>query len=439
MRILFFTENFPPETNAAATRVFERACYWVEWGHEVTIVTCAPNFPQGRLFAGYKNRWYAVESQAGMRVVRVKTYIAPNKGVIRRTLDFLSFMVTGFCAGLVQARPDVVVSTSPQFFAAVAGWLLGFTRRVPFVFELGDLWPASIVAVGAMRPSPVVGLLERFELFLYRQSACVAALTRSFKANLVSRGIPADKIAVVINGVDLHRYGPRPKDDELLDQWGLRGKFVVGYVGTLGMAHGLANVLAAAERLRADESIAFLLVGPGAERDELMMEARTRGLSNVIFGEPQGKELMPRVWSVCDMALVHLKDLPTFAEVIPSKTFEAMAMGLPIVLAAPAGEASSILLADGAGVHVPAGDPGALAEAVRGLAVDRGRVAKLAAQSLAAAPRHSRKTQAAEMLAVLQAAASGNGSAAALASPASEPESPDFAREASPSQPSQAS
>ena len=151
MRILFLTENFPPETNAAATRVYERACYWASWGHEVTILTCAPNFPHGKLFDGYKNHWRKVEEMGDLRIVRVKTYVAANEGTFRRTTDFVSFMISAFFAGLFEKRPDVVVSTSPQFFAAVGGWALGVIRRSPFVFELGDLWPASIVAVGAMR------------------------------------------------------------------------------------------------------------------------------------------------------------------------------------------------------------------------------------------------------------------------------------------------
>ncbi len=415
MRILFLTENFPPETNAAATRVYERACYWASWGHSVDIITCAPNFPQGRLFPGYANRWYQVEDMSGLRVVRVKTYIAANEGVVRRALDFLSFLVTGFAASLLQKRPDVVVATSPQFFAAVAGRAVGATRRVPFVFELGDLWPASIAAVGALKPGFLLRSLERLELHLYRRAEAVAALTRAFKNDLVQRGIPADKIAVVINGVDLPRYKPQPRDVALEAQWALAGKFVVGYVGTLGMAHGLANVLAAAERLRGRDDIRLLLVGPGAERAALVAEAARRGLGNVVFGDPQPKDAMPRVWSVCDVALVHLKDSPAFAEVIPSKMFEAMAMGLPLLVAAPAGEASAILAADGAGMHVPAGDPEALARAVLELADDPAKRERFRQRALRAAPTHTRERQAREMLAVMTAVVEGRGASAALA------------------------
>ena len=409
MKILFLTENFPPETNAAATRVFERACYWTRWGHQVTVVTCAPNFPHGRVFEGYENRWYAVEEMAGMRVVRMKTFIAPNRGVLWRIVDFLSFGASGFVGAVLQARPDVIAATSPQFFAAVAGWAASVVRGVPFVFELGDLWPASISAVGAMRRNLLLRLVEQVELFLYRRSESVAALTEAFKDNLVRRGIPPEKIDVVRNGVDLPRYAPQPRNAELAAEWGLEDAFVVGYVGTHGMAHALTNVLDAAERLRDVPGLRFLLAGAGAERDMLLADAARRGLDNVVFMPPQPKDRMPDVWSLCDVALVHLKDMPAFAEVIPSKIFEAMGMGLPLLLAAPEGEASAIVLGHDAGLWVPPQDPAALAAAVVRLLEDGGLRARLSKNSLAAAPEHSRETQAHEMLQVLEIAAAGRG------------------------------
>ena len=419
MNILFLSENFPPETNAAATRVYERACYWVKWGHRVTVITQAPNFPEGRLFPGYDNRWRRVEEVDGIRVVRVKTFIAPNRGVVRRTLDFLSFMATGVVAGLREPTPDVVAATSPQFFAAVAGWLVAALRGRPFVFELGDLWPASIAAVGAMRPNVFLRLIERLELFLYGRAQAVAALTQSFKRNLVGRGVPSGKIAVVPNGVDVWRYGPGEPDQGLAAEWGLAGKFVVGYVGTHGMAHALTNVLDAAERLKADSGVRFLLVGAGAERRALIDEARRRDLANVVFMPPQPKQAMPAVWRLLDVALVHLKDDPLFAGVIPSKMFEAMASGVAVLLAAPEGEASRILATTGAGVAVRPGDPAALADAVRRLKDDPQTRRALAAGGLAAAPGFSRERQARQMLAVLELAAAGRGAGAAAEGQAS--------------------
>jgi colanic acid biosynthesis glycosyl transferase WcaI len=403
VHILFFTENFPPETNAAATRVFERAVYWAKWGHEVTVITCAPNFPYGKVFDGYRNAWHQVEDMSGIRVLRVKTFIAANQGVVRRSLDFLSFLATGFVAGLFQPRPDVVAATSPQFFAAVAGWAVGVCRRRPFLFELGDLWPNSISAVGAIKKGVLLSLMEKVELFLYRRSAAVAALTNAFKDNLVARGIPAEKIHVVRNGVDLHRYAPRPKDADLSADWGIGEKFVIGYLGTHGMAHGLVNVLDAAERLVSEPNVLFLFVGAGAEREMLMTEAECRGLTNVMFQPAQPKEKMPEIWSLCNVALIHLKDSPAFSDVLPSKIFEAMGMGLPILLVSPEGEASQLLEKRCAGPWAPAGDPDALASVVKSLHDDDARRQAYADASLKAAPLHSRETQANEMMAVFDA------------------------------------
>jgi|SRR5271157_5271801 len=407
MNILFLADNFPPERNAQASRVYERACYWVRWGHQITVLTCFPNFPEGKLYAGYRNRWRQVEEMDGIRVVRLKTFIAPNAGRVLRIVDFLSYMVSAFIAGLFERRPDVVVATSPQFFAAVAGCGLALCRGRPFVLELSDLWPDSIVAVGAMKPNIGLRWLEKVELFLYRRAARIVALTTAFKRNLARRGIDGWKIEVVINGVDLGRYAPRPRDRDLAARCCLpRNDFTVGYIGTHGMSHALENVLAAAALLQ-DQGVHFLFVGAGAERRNLIAEASRRQLRNVSFVPAQAKEMMPAVWSLCDVALVHLKDTPLFETVIPSKIFEAMAMGKPVLLASPEGEASRIVKWDDTGLHVQAEHPEELAAAVLFLKENPDFTQELSRRSLVAAPRYSRERQARDMQAVLESAVQG--------------------------------
>jgi len=414
MKILFLTENYPPETNAAANRVHERAKFWADWGHDVTVITCAPNFPKGRLHEGYANKWYQTGVMDGIRVVRVKTFISANEGVVLRMLDFLSFMITGFVASLFQKRPDVVVATSPQFFTAVAGWAVGLCRRRPFVFELGDIWPASIIAVGAMEPSLMIRMFERLELFLYRHSAAIVALTPKFKENLIGRGIEGDKISIVINGVDIDRFRKTPRDKALAAEWGLKDKFVIGYIGTHGMAHGLSNVLEAAARLRDNDRVMFLFVGDGAERDDLISLAAEKGLENVRFIESQPREKVPAIWSVCDVALVHLRDSVVFSEVIPSKIFEAMAMELPTLLVAPQGVASDIVLSTRSGVWAPAEQPDRLAHVAARLAEKPRLLEMLGRNGAAASGRFSRRRQAEEMIKVLEDAAAGRGATAGV-------------------------
>ena len=180
------------------------------------------------------------------------------------------------------------------------------------MLELADLWPASIVAVGAMQHPLLLKLLEMLEMHLYRRAAAIVALTEGIRDDLVARDIPSEKIAVVMNAADLTRYGPRPRDEALAQAWGLGGRFVVGYVGTHGMAHALGKVLDTAERLREAPDVVFLFVGAGAERDGLIADARSRGLGNVIFQPRQPKEAMPSIWSLCDIALVHLKGHAAF-------------------------------------------------------------------------------------------------------------------------------
>jgi len=326
----------------------------------------------------------------------------------------MSFMVAAFIVGLFQKRPDVIVATSPQLFAALGAWMLAAVRRRPFIFELRDLWPASIVAVGALQDIRIVFWLEKLELFLYRQATSVVSVTSAFKADLTERGISEGKIAVVINGVDLDRYAPRPRDQDLALEYELHQKFVVGYIGTHGMAHALHRVLEAAELLRDWEDIVFLFVGGGATRAELLVQTTRMGLKNVRLIPRQPKELMPRVWSVCDVALIHLKNDSLFKAVLPSKIFEAMAMGLPILLVLPDGEAAAMIRETGAGIIVPPGKPELLATAVTELYNQPRRLDALRHASSEAAPNFSRKRQAEKMLAVFQAALEGKGDSVGL-------------------------
>ena len=260
----------------------------------------------------------------------------------------------------------------------------------------------------------MIRMLERLELFLYRQSAAIVALTPKFKENLVGRGIDGDKIPIVINGVDTDRFQETPRDDALSAEWGLKDRFVIGYIGTHGMAHGLANVLDAAEQLRGNDRVTFLFVGDGAERDALMSRAAQEGLDNVQFIASQPRESMPSIWSVCDVALVHLRDSVVFSEVIPSKIFEAMAMGLPTLLVAPKGVASDIVLSTRSGVWVPAEQPDRLAHIAARLADKPRLLDMLGRNGSAVSGRFSRRRQAEEMMQVLEIAAAGDGGRAGV-------------------------
>lgn len=401
MNILFFSDNFFPEVNAAASRVFERACLWVKQGHQVTVITCAPNFPQGKIYKNYKNKYHQ-EYIEGIRVIRVKTFIAKNEKIFLRSLDFLSYFFTASFAALFQKKPDIVVANSPQLFAGFAGWLVASIKRVPFVLELADLWPASIIAVGVMQQNKILKWLEKLELFLYKKARHIVTLTASIKQDLINRHVDPEKITTILNGVDLAKFTPQACDKVLAQQLGVSNKFVIGYIGTHGMAHGLENILQAAERLQHIPEVCFLFVGDGAAKAGLKQLAQQKALTNVIFADPYPKEMMPAVWSICSVALVHLKDAPLFSGAVPSKIFEAMGMGLPLLLVAPEGEASVIIQNTQSGVCVLPENPQVLAEAVMNLKQDPPLLHRYAQNSRLAAGEHTRDKQASNFLETLQ-------------------------------------
>jgi glycosyltransferase involved in cell wall biosynthesis len=404
MHILFLTDNFPPEVNAPASRTHEHCRQWVQAGERVTVVTCAPNFPRGQVFAGYRNRLWQDESLDGIRVIRVWTFITANEGFVKRTLDYLSFMITAFLASLFVRQVDVVVGTSPQFFTAVAGWAVGAVRRIPFVFELRDLWPESIKAVGAMKDSVAVRWLEKLELFLYKRAARIVTVTNSFRTTLTRRGVDGSKVHVVTNGVDMVRFGPRPKDTALLRELDMQGCFVAGYIGTHGMAHGLETLLHAMRRLqdRPDaRKIQLLLLGDGARKVELQAESDRLGLNNVRFVDTVPKDQVTRYWSLLDVSIIHLRQTELFTTVIPSKLFECMGMGIP-VLHGVAGESAEIVRDEGVGITFEPENVDALVEGLLVMHADDALRRALGQRAVAAARNYDRQALAMRMLAILR-------------------------------------
>lgn len=347
MRILFITDNFPPEVNAPASRTFEHCREWVKKGDEVTIITCAPNFPKGRVYDGYKNKLYQKEQIEGIRVIRVWSYISANEGFAKRIIDFMSFAFMAFWAGLFE-KADIIVGTSPQFFTTWTAETLSFFKRKPWIFELRDIWPESIRAVGAISgDSKLFKTLEKIELRLYKRSSRIISVTNSFKENLILRGIDGDKIRVVRNGANLERFSKRNRHLEWEEKLGLKNKFVVGYVGTHGMAHKLDFIINSWPREQ--EDLHLILMGDGAEKTKLQELAKSLDILNITFLESMPKNDVPDVLSLMDVSLVPLKKSDLFKTVIPSKIFENAAMQTPILLGVE-GESANIINEYGAGL-----------------------------------------------------------------------------------------
>lgn len=363
MHILFITDNFYPEVNAPATRTFEHAKVWVAQGNKVTIITCAPNFPEGKVFDGYKNKLIYKENIYGINVWRVKTFISANEGFIMRTLDFISFMISSFFFGMFVRKPDVIIGTSPQFFTVISAYLISILKRAPFVFELRDIWPASITAVGALKHNWIISILEKIEFFLYKKARLIISVTKSFKTELIKRGVDESKIKVIFNGSD-KQESKQIDTPNIFNDYGLKNQFVVGYIGTHGMAHALENVIESAEILKNNKKIRFLLVGGGAEYSNLYNLSKEKNLQNLIMIPSQPKEMIPNILNVCDLSLIHLRDAELFKTVIPSKIFESMAHGIPVLSAMPFGEATNIIKKYNIGICISPENPKKLAETI---------------------------------------------------------------------------
>lgn len=401
MHIVLVTHYYPPESNAPANRAFEHAKAWVADGHRVTIVTAAPSHPRGELYPGYANA-FSDDGVDGIRVIRLPTVIAANKGIFARSLAFVSF----FWAVLTHRGrippSDVVISTTPQFLCGLAGWVLRSPGK-PWVLEVRDLWPESIVAVGAMRRNLAIRALEWLERRAYRSADLVVTTTESHARHVAERA-PATPVTVVPNGVTVGLLDDGGSDGAAVrSELGLEGRLVAAYFGTHGMAHRLETVLEAAALLRHEPRIVFVLAGDGAAREGLEARAQEEGLANVVFLGQQRRERMTGLWAASDAALVLLKRSPTFKHVLPSKLIEAMSLGRPVVLGVE-GEARALLEAAEAGIAIPPEDAAALAAAVVRLADDSAFAARCAENGLAfARANFDRRVLAARMIDAIEA------------------------------------
>jgi len=366
MKLLFLTDNFPPEVNAPANRTYEHCKEWVEKGVEVTVITCNPNFPKGRVYDGYKNKIYQKETIDGIKVIRVWSYITANEGFVKRILDYISFAVMAFFAGLF-VKTDLIVATSPQFFTALAGRWLSFFKGKRWVFEVRDLWPESIIAVGAMERNRAIRIFEWLEKKLYQSADHIVVVTDTFKKKIAARGINPDKISVYKNGANLELFKPQVKNATLEKELGLKNKFVFAYIGTHGMAHGLSFILNAIKPLeKSHPEFAFLFIGDGAEKKKLVKQAEDLKLQNAVFVDSVSKKQIVDYLSVMDVALVNLKKSDTFKTVIPSKIFEAAAMEKPILLGLE-GETKGIIEQYDAGVCFTPEDQDSFFKAVKSI------------------------------------------------------------------------
>ena len=402
IHILFLTDNFPPEVNAPASRTFEHCREWVKSGNTVTVITCVPNFPKGQVYEGYKNRLWQSEYIDGIRVIRVWSYITANEGFLKRTLDYISFMFSAVIASFFTTKVDIVIGTSPQFFTACAAFCVASLKRIPWIFELRDIWPETISAVGAIKQSKVLNFIEKVELFLYRQSTAIVSVTHSFRQNLIKRGIDGEKIYVVTNGVDLSRFKPQAKNQVLLDKYGLQNKIVVGYIGTHGLCHGLETIVFCAEKIGvASTRFCFIMLGDGARKPYLIRQAKSKNIDNIVFLDSVPKEQVSEYWSLLDISVIHLKRAELFQTVIPSKLFECMGMSIPIAHGVE-GESAEIVSREEVGLCFEPENVDSLCSVIERLASDEKLYLKFKENGPKAAVNYDRSALAQQMLGVIE-------------------------------------
>ncbi|MEM1269437.1 MAG: glycosyltransferase family 4 protein [Bacteroidota bacterium] len=351
MRVLFVSHNALPEANAPASRLGAHAEEWVKHG-EVEILTAPPNFPEGRVYEGYSNT-FTQEQHGRLTMTRVPIFVAANSGVLRRFLSFISFMVSAVWYARRLTPPDIVVASSPQFFTALAGYRIAKRFGVPFVLEVRDLWPESIVVVGAMKRNAVIRFFERVERFLYRNADHIVSVTRGIETHVLQRGGVLDRATLITNGVNPQLVNPEVESAEIQqvrERTGLTdpAKFIVGYVGTIGMAHRVDIVYEAA-RLCPHPDIHFVVVGAGAGREQLEALVQAQPLDNFTLAGKLPRHDIPALLTLIDVSIVHLMDTPLFRGAIPSKMFEAMGTGTPLVVGLR-GESEAIVEASAAGL-----------------------------------------------------------------------------------------
>ncbi len=377
MKILYVSQYFPPEMGAPAARVSELSRYWVEAGHQVTVLTGFPNHPAGVLLPEYRRKFRRLvwnEELDGINVVRSWLLPFANRKPVERILNYSSFFFSSCLTGLFLERPDVIIGTSPQLLVGLTAWWLSRFKRTSFVFEVRDLWPDTITASGIGRQESLlirsIGALSRF---LYQSCQHLVVVSPAYREELVTKwGVCPTKISVVENGVETDLFIPGGDTEDVKGTLGLQGKFVVAYIGTLGAAHGLSTMLQAAALLQTALSDAvFLLVGEGADKDRLLSLARVKGLNNIRFIPQQPRVRIPSIIRSSDICLVPLKKADAFKTVIPTKMLEFMACGRPIILGVD-GQARRILEEARAGIPVEPENAEALAKAIRQLYSDSG-------------------------------------------------------------------
>jgi len=364
MKVVLLSRYFPPEIGTAASLFFDLARGLVSRGHKVTVITGFPWYNLLKIPEKYKNKVYMVETDNGVKVIRLKIpAIGPTK--FKLALGHLTSPIISVLGGLMVKNPDVIFAYSPPLFIALAGWALHLFKGAPFVLGVQDLHPQCYIDQGLLKNKVIIRFWEAIEKFCYRKATMITVHSEGNKDHIVRlKGAKENKVIVIPNWIDTEEIYPIDRDNWFARKYDLERKFVVGYAGTLGMSQGLMSIMEAAYILRERKDVVFFIVGDGIEKDRMVKRAKELGLNNVRFLEMQPKGTYPFVVASCDIGIVTL-NARVKTPVVPSKILSLMAAGKPIVASLPLdGDAPKLIEKARCGLCVPPEAPLEIAKAI---------------------------------------------------------------------------
>lgn len=378
MKILLIVLQFPPDVNSTGVLMSDIADGLTEHGHEVSVVTTFPHYRNFRTEPEYRGRWYGRETERGIDVLRLRSYAPGKKTMIRRLINYLSFAGTATLGGLFWRKSwDVILCTNGSFFSGIAAWLIGLTKRAPFIYNIQDLYPEVPIAAGQLKNRYAIGMLRAIESFMYRRAAKITVISPAMVGNLLPKRVPRTKIALIPNFVDTEYIKPLPRQNSFSSDHGWNDKFLVMHAGNLGHVYDFASLLSAAKQLEGKRDIHFVIVGEGVAKPELARQIKKLSLANVELLPYQPREVLPWLRASADVQLA-LYRRRAASHSLPSKLYEIMASGRPVVASADSGSpVQAHIRTTASGLWVEAEDESTLVNAILRLFNDRQLCAEL--------------------------------------------------------------
>jgi len=368
MKILLINQVFVSPEEPGHTRHFEMGQYLKERGHELVIVASDLNYQTGQRTVARRGL-YAEQIFDGVRVLRSYIYPAIHRSYVWRIIAFFSFMFSSILTALHVRDVDLVLGTTPPIFQAVSAWAVAALRRKPFLLEVRDLWPEFGISMGVLKNPIIIALSRWLEMFLYTRATHILVNSPAYREYMLAKGVAGNKVTYIPYGTDIEMFNPSMDGSSIRREFNLEDKFVVLYAGALGQANDIDTLLRAAERLKREERIRFVLFGDGKERARLESEAKNKGLANVIFAGTRPKKDMPLIVASADLCLAILQDIPAFRTTYPNKVFDYMAAGRASLIVID-GIARDLIEASRGGDYVSPADDAVLAQKILELSQD---------------------------------------------------------------------